>query len=159
MVAQPPQLPSSNITEAGLLSGAQPWFEYMVRVSPHHTDYSNAAWHGTYLTWMEEARVEALRSIGIEYADLVALGCELPVVDLAIRYHKAVRMGQQALVRCRMAKMEGVRLIWDYEIHSIDRQHLYTTAQVTLVAIDLDKGRILRQLPPQVKDALARMRH
>ncbi|MCZ0899091.1 acyl-CoA thioesterase, partial [Microcoleus sp. HI-ES] len=33
------------------------WFEYLVRVYPHHTDYSGVVWHGTYLAWREEARV------------------------------------------------------------------------------------------------------
>ncbi len=69
------------------------WFEYLVRVYPHHTDYSGAVWHGTYLAWMEEARVESLRSLGIQYADWVAQGLELPVVELSLRYHRAVQMG------------------------------------------------------------------
>lgn len=33
---------------------------------------------------MEEARVECLNSIGMNFAELVALGCDLPVVDLSI---------------------------------------------------------------------------
>lgn len=53
------------------------WFHYRVRVQPHHTDYAGAAWHGSYIIWMEEARVECLRSIGINFADLVTLGCDL----------------------------------------------------------------------------------
>jgi hypothetical protein len=26
------------------------WFNYPVRVYPHHTDYAGVVWHGTYLT-------------------------------------------------------------------------------------------------------------
>jgi acyl-CoA thioester hydrolase len=133
------------------------WFEYLVRVFPHHTDYSGAVWHGTYLAWMEEARVESLRSLGIEYADWVAQGLQLPVVELSLRYHRSVQMGQAVAVRTRMTAGDGVRLLWDYEIRSPDGKELYVTAQVTLVGVDREKGKIIRQLPPALKEALARL--
>jgi acyl-CoA thioester hydrolase len=136
---------------------ARPWFEYPVRAQPHHTDYAGIVWHGSYISWMEEARVECLRSIGIEFADLVALGCDLPVVELSVRYHQPIRMGMAAIVRTRMADMDGVRINWEYQIQSPDAQELYLTGVVTLVAIDREKGRIMRQLPPTVKDALVKL--
>lgn len=106
---------------------------------------------------MEEARVECLRSLGINFADLVALGCDMPVVELTVRYHRSVQMGMAVVVRTRMADLEGVRLNWDYQIQSPDGQQLYLTGRVTLVAVDREKGKIMRQLPPAVKDALARL--
>ena len=132
------------------------WFEYVVRVYPHHTDYAGVVWHGTYIAWMEEARLESLRSLGIEYADWVAQGLELPVVELSLRYHRAVQIDQAVAVRTRMTAGDGVRLLWDYEIRSPDTQELYVTAQVTLVGVDRDKGKIMRQLPPTVQAALAK---
>ncbi len=134
------------------------WFEYPIVVHPHHTDYGGVVWHGTYLTWMEEARVECLRSLGIDFADLVALGCDLPVVDLSIRYRRALRMGESAIVKTRTIDMEGVRIVWEYEIQSEDRQIVYLTGMVTLVAVDREKGKIMRQLPNTVKDALVKLR-
>jgi acyl-CoA thioester hydrolase len=133
------------------------WFEYPVRAQPHHSDYSGVVWHGTYLAWMEEARVECLRSLGIEFADLVAIGCDLPVVELSIRYHRSIRMGQAAIVKARMKKLEGIRLKWDYQIQSPDAAELYVTAKVTLVAVDRDKGKVMRRLPAVVKDALMKI--
>jgi acyl-CoA thioester hydrolase len=133
------------------------WFEYPVRAQAHHTDYSGNVWHGTYLTWLEEARVECLRSLGIEFADLVAVGCDLPVVELSIRYHRPVRLGMTAIVKAKMLAMDGVRLNWEYQIQAADGQETYVTAQVCLVAIDREKGKILRQLPPAMKDALMRL--
>lgn len=133
------------------------WFEYLVRVYPHHTDYGGIVWHGTYLAWMEEARVECLRSIGIEYADWVDQGLELPVVELSLRYHLAVQMGKTVAVKTRIKSSLGVRLVWDYEIQSPDGRELYVTAQVTLVGVDREKGKIMRQLPPTVQEALAKL--
>lgn len=153
-----PQLESTSaINQNSLQAVTESWFEYPVRAQPHHTDYAGIVWHGSYIAWLEEARVECLRSLGIEFANLVALGCDLPVVDLSIRYHRPLRMGMAAIVKARMTQMEGVRINWDYQIHSPDRQELYVTAQVALVAVDREKGKIMRQLPPAVKDALARL--
>ncbi|HEY9885503.1 MAG TPA: thioesterase family protein [Thermosynechococcaceae cyanobacterium] len=151
------QLPPTGVLQNSLQVASEHWFEYLVRAHPHHTDYAGIVWHGAYLTWMEEARVECLRSIGIEFADLVALGCDLPVVELSIRYHQPVQMGMAAVVRTRMADMEGVRVNWDYQIQSTDGQDLFATARVALVAVDREKGKIMRQLPPAVKEALVKL--
>jgi acyl-CoA thioester hydrolase len=106
---------------------------------------------------MEEARVECLRSIGVEFAELVALGCDLPVVELSLRYHRPLQMGMSAVVKTQMTEMQGVRINWNYQIQSVDGKDLYITAGVTLVAVDREKGKIMRQLPPTVKDALVKL--
>jgi acyl-CoA thioester hydrolase len=133
------------------------WFEYCVKAQPHHTDYAGIVWHGTYLTWMEAARVEALAALGIEFADLVAMGCNLPVVDIAIRYHRSLRMGETAVVKCRLGDRAGVRLPFDYEIYGVASHQLLVTACVTLVPTDMEKGRVLRRLPEMMERALGRL--
>lgn len=143
----------TRIAEVTAAPTPEKWFEYPIRVHPHHTDYAGIVWHGTYLTWMEEARVEWLRRAGVDFADLVAAGCDLPVVDLAIRYRRSIRMGMGVMVKMRLDRTKGVRIVWDYQI--VDDSEVYVTAQVTLVAVDREKGKIMRQLPPVVQAALA----
>ncbi len=154
---QSPQLSPTGAIENLPLLAFENWFEYAVRAQPHHTDYAGNVWHGSYVTWLEEARVECLRSIGIEFADLVALGCDLPVVELSIRYHRPIQLGMSAIVKTRMMDVSGVRINWDYKIQPLDGQKPYVTAQVTLVAVDRNNGRIMRQLPPTMEEALARL--
>jgi acyl-CoA thioester hydrolase len=152
-----PQLSPTSAIDTRTLRAFENWFEYLIRAQPHHTDYTGVVWHGSYIAWLEEARIECLRSIGIEFADLVALGCDLPVVDLSLRYHRAIRLGMTAVVKTRMSEVTGVRINWDYTIESPDRQELYVTAKVTLVAVDRERGKIMRQLPTTVQDAFARL--
>ena len=153
----PAQLPPTDAIEISTNHTFESWFEYPVRVQPHHTDYAGIVWHGTYITWMEEALVECLRSIGIEFADLVILGCDLPVVELSVRYHRSIGLGMPAIVKTRMNEVTGVRINWDYAIVSPDGQQLYVTAKVTLVALDRERGKIMRQLPTSFKNALAKI--
>ncbi|MGB3494057.1 MAG: thioesterase family protein [Elainellaceae cyanobacterium] len=126
-----PELTSPAIQKSNPMS-ADGWFAYPVRAHPHHTDYAGVVWHGSYLTWMEASRVECLRALGIDFENLVALGCDLPVVDLSIRYHRAMQMGMSAIVKTRTLQMTGVRLNWDYRIESPDGSVLYVTALVSL---------------------------
>ncbi|MEL7034365.1 MAG: thioesterase family protein [Cyanobacteria bacterium J06592_8] len=140
-----------------VITFSEGWFILPVRVFPHQTDYAGIVWHGTYITWMEELRVESLRLLGIEYRHLVALGCDLPVVDLTLRYHQSVKMGMTILVKGRLLPIKGVRLIWDYQLVSEDRQHLYVSGKITLVPLSRETGNILRFLPPQFQEALAKI--
>jgi len=153
-----PQLPPITDIEVdhSLRATTEKWYEYPIKVYPHHTDYAGVVWHGNYLTWMEEARIEYIRSIGIEYADLVEAGCDLPVIELNLRYHQSLTMGESAIVKTRMNEIEGVRIHWDYEIVSFSSQNLYLSGRVTLVGIDREKGTIMRKLPPVLQQALVK---
>jgi len=151
--------PNTNLGEA-IADASWPvenWFEYPVRAQPHHTDYSGVVWHGSYIAWMEEARVECLQSIGVNFADLVAMGCNLPVIELTIKYHQPIWMGMRSVVRTRMRAKTGVRMYWDHQIQSPDGQVLYVTAQVTLVAVDPQQGTVLRRLPTAIESSLVKL--
>ncbi len=154
---QQPQIsPPNSIDQYIPTMSSDGWFQYPVKAQPHHTDYGGVVWHGAYLTWMESARVECLRSLGIEFADLVAIGCDLPVFDLSVRYHRPVKMGMSVVVKTRMQNISGIRLVWDYQITSLDGEELYLTGLVTLVPVDREKGKIMRQLPANLKNSLSK---
>jgi acyl-CoA thioester hydrolase len=157
-VKQPQLSATSSITNNSPGSSFVDWLEYPIKVYPHHTDYAGVVWHGAYIAWMEEARIECLRSIGVEYGDIIALGCELPVVELSLRYHQPLQLGMSGVLKTRMSEATGVRINWEQLITSVDGQELYFSAKVTLVAVDRDRGKILRQLPASFKDALAKLK-
>lgn len=137
-----------------LLPSSSAWFSYPICVYPHHTDYAGIVWHGSYIPWMEEARVEYLRSAGVSFAQLVAAGVDLPVVDLTIRYHHAAKMGDQLLIFTKLSKSQKLRLTFDYEIKA-HPDRLCVSAAVSLVAVDTQNRKILRTLPPTLDQAIA----
>ena len=59
------------------------------QVLPQHTDHAGVLWHGAYVAWLEEARVEALAVVGLDYAELSVQGLELMVVRLELHYRRA----------------------------------------------------------------------
>ncbi|MEL6161180.1 MAG: thioesterase family protein [Cyanobacteria bacterium J06623_5] len=131
------------------------WFEYPVRVQPHHTDYGGVVWHGTYITWMESARVECLRAVGYPFERLVTLGYDLPVVNLDIRYRQPLTLGMAAIVKVRWLPVKGIRLNWCYEIVTAGPDpQLCVTGLVTLVTVDGCDRQVVRRLPDEVKSLL-----
>ena len=62
-------------------------------------------------------------------------------------------------LKARLLPQKGVRLIWEYELWSEGKGKpiLHLTAQVTLVAVNMTTGKILRELPADLVDALERI--
>lgn len=126
-----------------------------MRVQPHHTDYGGVVWHGTYITWMESARVECLRAVGYPFERLVTLGYDLPVVALDMRYRQPLTLGMAALVKVRLMPIKGIRLKWCYEIVTAgENPQLCVTGWVTLVTVDARDRKVVRRLPSEVKSLI-----
>lgn len=134
-----------------------PWLDYSIRVQPHQTDYAGVAWHGSYLAWLEEARIDCLRRGGIEFADLVELGCDLPVIHLEARYLQGLKFGEAAFVRTRFNGQEKVRLCFDQWVTSADQTTTHFQAKVQLVPLNRQTGKIIRHLPDKLHQAFFRL--
>jgi acyl-CoA thioester hydrolase len=130
------------------------------RVLPQHTDHAGVMWHGAYLAWLEEARVEALAAAGLHYSDLSARGLELPVVSLAIDYRQALLHGDRVTVWSHVHPRQGLKLPWTSRFIRSDGQ-LAAEARVELVLVDLSQGaarrRLLRRLPADLEQAVQRL--
>ncbi len=117
-------------------------------------------WHGAYLSWLEEARVEALSAAGLAYADLSAQGLELPVVKLSIEYRQALLHGEQVDVHSWVLPRSGVKLPWRSHFVKTDGS-VAAEACVELVLVDLSAGagqrKLLRRLPPELINAIERL--
>lgn len=127
------------------------------RVLPQHTDHAGVMWHGAYLGWLEEARIEALAAVGLPYSELSARGLELPVVSLAIDYRQALHHGDVVELCSLVMPRQGVKLSWHTALFGPGGV-LAATARVELVLLDLSAGparrRLLRRWPADLNDAL-----
>jgi acyl-CoA thioester hydrolase len=134
----------------------RPW-SLRRRVLPQHTDHAGVMWHGAYLAWLEEARVEALASAGLAYSDLSARGLELPVVSLAIDYRQALLHGDAVELLSEVLPRQGVKLPWRSRFIGPSGQ-VAAEARVELVLVDLSAGadqrRLLRRLPDDLATAV-----
>ena len=140
-------------------AGRPPWCLER-RVLPQHTDHAGVMWHGAYLAWLEEARVEALAAAGMAYSELSARGLELPVVSLAIDYRQALLQGERVQLWSEVLPRQGVKLPWRSRFVRSDGG-VAAEARVELVLVDLSRGpgqrRLLRRLPDDLGRAMDRL--
>jgi acyl-CoA thioester hydrolase len=127
-------------------------------VLPQHTDHAGVMWHGAYLAWLEEARVEALAAAGLAYSDLSARGLELPVVRLSIDYKQALLHGDVVQIWSDVLPRRGLKLPWCSRFVAADGV-VAAEAQVDLVPVVGASGsgqrRLLRRLPVDLEAAVA----
>ena len=126
------------------------------QVLPQDTDHAGVLWHGSYVAWLEEARVQALAEAGLAYAELSAQGLELMVVDLRLRYMQALAHGEAVELHSWLQPQAGVRLPFMTRFIKADGA-LAAEAVVALALVDRQRGRLQRQQPPDLVEALSRL--
>lgn len=52
-------------------------------------------WHGHYWRWLEIARTELLRSVGLDVPDLAAFGVRVVVADARCSHHRPLRYAER----------------------------------------------------------------
>ena len=130
-----------------------PW-RLQKRVLPQHTDHAGVMWHGAYVAWLEEARVEALVAAGLTYAEMTTLGVEMPVVSLKINYKHALCHGDMVVLESISGFPVGVR--WPWRCQMLCKGQLMADASVELVMVTA--GRVLRRPPAHLQALMNRLR-
>ena len=127
-------------------------------VMPQHTDHAGVLWHGYYLNWLEEARIDALSKVGIKYIDLIKDGYEMPVVSIEIKYKSPILHGEEILIESEFVINESPRI----KINSnfIGRNNIImTSSSIDLVLINKENFSIVRKKPKFFMEALNKLKN
>ncbi|MGO4918941.1 acyl-CoA thioesterase [Maribacter spongiicola] len=114
--------------------------EISFRIRYSETDQMGVVYHGNYAQYLELARVEWLRSLGISYKSMEEGGIMLPVISLSIKYLKPALYDDLITVKVILTKKPAVRIEFDYEILN-EAGDLLATANTVLVFMDMKRNR------------------
>jgi acyl-CoA thioester hydrolase len=114
--------------------------EIQIRVRYSETDRMGYVYYGNYAAYLEVARVEALRSLGITYKDLEDQGVLLPVSEYQIRYLKPAYYDEVLIIKTVIPGTSGVRLLFNYEVLNASGD-LLAVASTTLVFVTAATGK------------------
>jgi acyl-CoA thioester hydrolase len=89
---------------------------YRHRVLYGDTDQMGIVYYGNYLRFFEGARNEWIRSHGLSYAQIESRGIMLPVMDVAVRYHRPARYDDLLEIPVAVTHTR-VRIRFDYVVH------------------------------------------
>jgi acyl-CoA thioester hydrolase len=115
-------------------------FTIPVRVYWEDTDAGGVVYHASYLRFMERARTDWLRAIGIDQAKLIRdERLQFVVVEAQIRYHRPARFGDQLQVSVLVTERGGVSVTMTQEIRrgSADGE-LLVSATIRAACLDSD---------------------
>ncbi|MCZ8180396.1 MAG: tol-pal system-associated acyl-CoA thioesterase [Rhizobium sp.] len=116
------------------------------RVYYEDTDFSGAVYHARYLHFMERARTDYLRCLGVEQSDLFASsdeGLAFMVHRMEIDFKAPARMDDVIGVATRTEKAGGAKMVLQQEIR---RDDLLLIAAKVVIAVVNRNGRP-RRLP------------
>ena len=125
---------------------------------PQHTDHAGVLWHGYYLNWLEEARLDALSKVGIKYIDLIKDGFEMPVVSIDIRYKLPIFHGEEILIESEFLSNKSPRI--KIKSNFIGRNNIImTSSSIDLVLINKENFSIVRKKPKFFLEALNKLKN
>ena len=91
-------------------------FVAKVRVLYADTDAMGVLYHGTYIRYLEHARIEYLRERGTVYADVERDGYAVPVTELDVRYTAPARFDDVLTLRAMLIEQTRARLRFAYRV-------------------------------------------
>jgi acyl-CoA thioester hydrolase len=92
-------------------------FTFPVRVYWEDTDAGGVVYYADYLRFLERARSEWLRSLGIDQAALLRdERLQFVVVEANIRYHRPARFDDQLVVSVLLEENRGASVVFQQEI-------------------------------------------
>lgn len=105
-----------------------------IRVRYGETDQMGYCYYGNYAQYLEVARVESLRELGVSYKELEDRGVMLPVSELSISYIFPAKYDDLLTIEATITALVGARILFDYSIHN-EQNRLVASAKTTLVFV------------------------
>lgn len=116
---------------------------HSLRVRYGETDAMKYVYYGNYAEYLEVARVELFRSIGISYDEIEQRGIWLPVSDFRIKYIQPAKYDDLLTIHTKIIKKPTAKIEFEYQIFNSENQ-LLTEAHTTLFFLNADTQKIVR---------------
>lgn len=116
---------------------------HSLRVRYGETDSMKYVYYGNYAEYLEVARVELFRSIGISYDEIEKRDIWLPVSDFKIKYIRPAKYDDLLTIHTKITKKPTAKIEFEYQIFS-ENKELLTEAHTTLFFLDAKTQKIVR---------------
>ena len=131
-------------------------YNWPVRVYYEDTDAGGVVYYANYLKFMERARSEWLRALGVEQDALrQTTGVLLMVHSLSVRYVQPAKFNEQLQVSVTVANMGRAKVTFHQQIFSDER--VLCQGEVTIACVNEVSGKPIA-FPIILKDAFQGVR-
>jgi acyl-CoA thioester hydrolase len=118
-------------------------FSFPVRVYWEDTDAGGVVYYASYLKFLERARSEWLRALGIDQVKLLRdERLQFVVVEANIRYHRPARFDDELVVSVALEELRGASLALAQDVRrGEDASELLISARIRAACLDADSLR------------------
>lgn len=127
-------------------------FSITYRVPYSDCTVGNHVYYARYVDWLERARNEFFRHVGVTFQSLTEQGIMLPVISCHVDYKGAARYDDELRIEVRVGEIGNVKLTFDHEIKRVADGKLIATAQTIHVCTNLSEKP--QRLPAALRAAL-----
>jgi len=108
-------------------------------------DSMGVVWHGSYVTYLEDAREAFGKEYNLDYQRFIAERYYAPIVDMQIKYKRPLRYGMHPEIEISYIPSDSAKIVFDYRISH--EGELIATATTTQVFMNLDYQLVLYNPP------------
>lgn len=123
-------------------------------VRDYECDMAHVVNNAVYHNYLEHARHEFLKSIGVNFGDLARQGIGLVVTRIEADFKSSLVSGDRFFVRTSMSRKGRLRLQFNQNIHRLPDNRLMLSAVVTGTALN-ERGR--PEIPPNLERAFDKL--
>jgi acyl-CoA thioester hydrolase len=134
----------------------EPYQRLSIRVYYEDTDFSGLVYHASYLRFMERARTEMLRALGLDQRALLEGAAGAPIFfvvrSMDIDFRRPATMDDLLTVETSVLKLGGASLTLEQRV--LRQAELLVSANVTVVCVEAGRA---RRFPPEVQAKFERL--
>ncbi|MCM1299933.1 MAG: acyl-CoA thioesterase [Firmicutes bacterium] len=82
----------------------------------YETDKMGIVHHSNYIRWLEEARIDFLKQIGLPYDEMEKNGIMIPVLSVSCQYKYAVRFDETVCIKMKLEDFSGLKFKISYNV-------------------------------------------
>ncbi len=131
-----------------------PTSELLMQVRDYECDMGQVVNNAVYLNYLEHARHDLLRSVGLSFGELAKRGIFLVVTRVEADFRGSLRAADSFLVQTTFARKGRLRLQFIQNIYRAEDRRLMLSATVTGTALN-SEGK--PTIPPDLEHALSRL--
>ncbi len=115
-------------------------FEVVMDVRDYECDMQGIVNNGVYQNYLEHARHEYLKQLGIDFADYARRGINLVVIRAELDYKLPLTSGDRFAVTVRLDRESRARFAFHQEVRRLSDNKLALKAKITGTAMN-ERGR------------------
>jgi len=117
-------------------------FSWPTRVYYEDTDSGGVVYYANYLKFMERARTEYIRELGVEQDDLVKNeNVIFAVRSVSVEYLKPARFNDSLIVSAKVIELKKTRMLFEQNIIREQDQTLLCTGKTLIASLRADTFR------------------